>query len=96
MSSVMKCCKRKAAGQATPTEITRANLCRTLMCEQTGSTASTVQLPQLSTLIVAVLYFNTLKLSPSKKAKVSKTDFSAFIASPYQNPLFLQHQTLRI
>lgn len=96
VSKAMKCCKRKSAGHTTPIEITRANLCRTLACEQSASTASTVQLPQLSTLVVALLYFDTLKFSPAKQAKTFKTDFQQFSVSRYKNPLFLQHHALRI
>ena len=96
MSKQMKCCKRNALGQAKNEEKYMAKLCGTLFCEHSGTTASTVQIPQFSTLVVAALYLHTLKFSPSKQAKASNPSFSEITSSRKKTSLFVQHHAFRI
>ena len=96
MSKQMKCCKRNAVGQANHKEKYMAKLCGTLFCEHSGTTASTVQIPQFSTLIVAVLYLHTLKLSPAKQAAISNSNFSEISFTHRKTSLFIQHHAFRI
>lgn len=97
MSKRMKCCKRSALGQANIRENSMARLCGTLFCEHSGTTSSTVQIPQFSTLVVAVLYLQTLRPSETKKAKNPPSNFPDISSASYQNTsLFLQHHAFRI
>jgi hypothetical protein len=96
MSKQMKCCKRNAVGQANHKEKYMAKLCGTLFCEHSGTTASTVQIPQFSTLVVAVLYLHTLKFSRASTTKISKSDSFRFSSSRENTSLFIKHHAFRI
>jgi hypothetical protein len=96
MSKRMKCCKRNALGQANIREKSMAKLCGTLFCEHSGTTSSTVQIPQFSTLIVAILYFHTLKPRAAKQAKIAESDYPEISLSRQKTSLFIQHHAFRI
>lgn len=96
LSKQVKCCKRDALGRADNKEKYMAKLCGTLFCEQSSTTASTVQIPQFSTLIVALLYLHTLKFSSVKQPEISKSNFLEISFSHQNTSLFIQHQAFRI
>ncbi len=96
MGKQMKCCKRNALGRANEKEKYMAKLCGTLFCEHSGTTASTVQVPQFSTLVVAALYLHTLKLSPAKQVEISQSNFSETSFTHQNTSLFIKHQAFRI
>ncbi len=96
MGKQMKCCKRNALGQTNIREKSMAKLCGTLFCEHSGTTASTVQIPQFSTLVVAMLYFHTLKPSAAKQPKTLESNFSEISLSRQNTSLFIQHHAFRI
>ena len=75
MSKRMKCCKRSALGQSENKEKYMAKLCGTLFCEPSGTTASTVQIPQFSTLVVALFFFLIFKSRSSKPAIIAEAVF---------------------
>ena len=96
MGKQMKCCKRNALGQTNKKEKYMAKLCGRLFCEHSGTTASTIQIPQSSTLVVAMLYFHTLKPSAAKQAKALESNFSEISLSRATTSLFIQHHAFRI
>lgn len=96
MSKTMKCCKRDAVGQKTSTEVSAASLCRALFCEQSGTTTSSVRIPQFSALVFAVAYLQTLKFLPVHTKTLPKTDFHTVAAVSDAYPLYLQNLSFRI
>ena len=96
MSKRMKCCKRNALGQANIREKSMAKLCGTLFCEHSGTTSSNVQIPQFSTLVVAMLYFRTLEPRRSEQTEIAEYIFPATLASHQNTSLFIKHHAFRI
>ena len=91
----MDCC-HKALNHESSAEITAAKLCCAVFCRQSGSTSSTVKMPQFTPLAVFAIYFATLKKPSVTVAKKHPQKFISKISLQDSHPIFIRHHVLLI
>ncbi len=91
----MDCCHKALSLENTP-EAAAAKLCCAVVCRQSGSTTSTVKIPQFTPLAVYVVYITTLKKPLADVAKKHPQKFISQTSLQNSHPLYIRYQALLI